>query len=153
MMLTSDWRSALLATVLLVACSEGAPTSPAPEVSTGPELVSRALRGRAAIELRDHAKLLEDGSVRVLVRAGCPRGFQVVEGPVSVIQGPEFQEIFGEGFFTVRCDGHWHLRKVRVVAPEGFERGTARVSASLDVENSETGEFLSASDNTVVQIH
>jgi hypothetical protein len=139
-----------MAGILLWGCSEPTSNSTAPGQ---PSFVARALRSAAAVELIGIAKLVDNGSVTITLRAGCPRGFHVVEGPVSVIQGPEFQEIFGEGFFTVRCDGHWHVRKVNVRAPEAsFQRGTARASASFDVENPETGEFLSASDGEVVRI-
>jgi hypothetical protein len=137
----------------LSSCSEPTAYSTAISSAGQPSFVARALRNAPAVELLGTAKLQDEGSVTLTLRAGCPRGYRVVEGPVSVMQGPEFQEIFGEGFFTVRCDGHWHLTKVRVQAPEAsFQRGTARASASLDVENPETGEVLSASDGEVVKV-
>jgi hypothetical protein len=82
----------------------------------------------------------------VTLRALCPKGFRTIEGPLSVMQGPLFQEIFGEGFFTRRCDGRWHVQRVRVFAPDGSQRAQATASASLMVEISETGEFLQGDD-------
>jgi hypothetical protein len=65
----------------------------------------------------------------------------VIEGPVTVAQTPETQEVFGEGFFTTTCDGRWHRLSVRVAPPESrFQEGDARVSASLMVEN-DAGDF------------
>lgn len=68
------------------------------------------------------------------------------------MQGPLLQEIFGEGFFTTQCNGRRHLRRVKVIAPEGFQRGRARATAALMVENAETGEYLQADDGEVLRI-
>jgi hypothetical protein len=48
--------------------------------------------------------------------------------------------------------GHWHTQRVRVVAPEGLHPGTARASASFDVENPETGEFGQVGDREILKI-
>jgi hypothetical protein len=136
----------------LASCADTTSISPVVDRVSEPEFVSRDLRRTAAVQLRLKATLLEDGSVRLRLRGLCPPGFQVVEGPVSVMQGPEFQEIFGEGFFTVACTGHWQWKTVRVIAPEGFQRGTAKVTASLMVEHPTTGAFLQGDDRGVLII-
>jgi hypothetical protein len=71
---------------------------------------------------------------------------------VSVYQGPLFGEVFGEGFFSTRCTGHWRQERVRVVAPDGLHPGTARASASLDLEHRETGEFAQGNDSEILRI-
>ena len=147
--------SVLAFSLLLSSCSETTPNSPGGP-SGQPALTSQGtLRQRVAVELHRSAKLLNDadGSLIVRLRARCPAGFQVVEGVLSVQQGPEFGEVFGEGFFTTNCSGHWQLQRVRVVAPEGLDPGSAEASASLDVENPETGEFVGDSDNEILRIH
>lgn len=140
--------------LFLPSCSDSTPASPTEESIGRPELASGARRQRVAVELQRPAKLLDDadGSVIVRLRARCPKGFQVVEGVLSVQQGPLFGEVFGEGFFSTRCTGHWQQQRVRVVAPDGLHRGTAKASASLDVENPATGEFDQGSDNGIIRI-
>ena len=139
---------------LLSSCSDSTPVSPTDRLSGQPRLAARSQRPGVAVELRRPAKLINDadGSLIVHLRARCPEGFQVIEGVVSVQQGPLFGEVFGEGFFTTRCTGRWHTQSVRVVAPEGLHRGTATASASLDVQHPETGEFDQGSDNEIVKI-
>ena len=137
--------------VCLPGCGDSTSSSSEDDRRRGPDFgVRKAVQTR--VELHRQARLLQDGSLRLRVRALCPAGFQVVEGPVSVMQGPEFQEIFGEGFFTVPCDRHWHLQRVRVTSPEGFERGSAEATASLMVEHPVTGEFLQGDDREVLKI-
>jgi hypothetical protein len=140
--------------LLLSSCSDATSVSPTNEPGGQPELASAAHRPPVAVELRRPAKLIDDadGSLIVRLRARCPAGFQVIEGVVSVQQGPLFGEVFGEGFFTTRCDGRWHGQRVRVVAPEGLHPGTAKASASLDVQHPETGEFDQGSDNGILRI-
>ena len=146
-------RAAMLITLGLFLWScDSIPSSPRSATPTEADFVSRALRGSAAVELHHKAKLLGDGQIMLTLRALCPTGFSVIEGPLTVMQGPLFQEIFGEGFFTTTCDGRWHLQRVRVFAPEGFQRGPARASASLMVEIAETGEFLQGDDNGALKI-
>ena len=121
----------------LAACGDN-PSSPNSEGSD-PEL---ALAVSTGLQFRQELLLLKwDGAVRVFLRARCPVGYHVIEGPVTVAQTPESQEVFGEGFFTTTCDGRWHRLSVRVAPPEGrFTEGDARVSASLMVEN-DVGDF------------
>ena len=87
---------------LLSSCSDSTPALPTDQSNSQPELASGADRPRVAVELRRPAKLINDadGSLIVHLRARCPEGFQVIEGVVSVQQGPLFGEVFGEGFFT-----------------------------------------------------
>jgi hypothetical protein len=140
--------------LFLSSCADSTPASPTAD-AVQPAMLAAAQRQVVAVALLPSAKLVDDadGSLMVRLRAKCPEGFRVVEGPVTVQQGPEFGEVFGEGFFTTRCTGHWHVHTVRVVAPDGLNPGTARASASLDVENPETGEILGGSDSRVVKIH
>jgi hypothetical protein len=134
----------------LPACSDTATTSPTGDVVQSEQLAAQ--RSVVRLKLHTPATLRADGTVTVTVRALCPSDFRVVEGPLTLMQGPEFQEIFGEGFFTNQCDGRWHTQQVRVFAPEGFSAGTARASASLMVEHPETGEFLQGDDRGTVRI-
>jgi hypothetical protein len=140
--------------LLLSSCSDSTPASPTDQSSSQPELAAGAHRPRVAVELHRQARLINDadGSLIVRLQARCPAGFQAFEGVVSVQQGPLFGEVFGEGFFTTRCTGHWRQERVRVVAPEGLHPGTAKASASLDVHHPETGEFDQGSDNEIVRI-
>ena len=137
---------------LLSSCSGSTPASPSDQAVNQLELAAGALP-RVDLQLRSGATLLPDGAIRLTLRARCPQGFSVIEGPVTVMQGPEFQEVHGEGFFTTTCDGRWHLQTVRVIAPEGgYQRGRAKASASLMVEVPATGEFGQGDDNRVLKI-
>jgi hypothetical protein len=149
---TMKISSVLAVGLTLSSCSDS--TSPTSEPGTQPDLASAARGSRVAVEIHPVAKLIDDadGSLIVRLRARCPEGFRVIEGVVSVQQGPLFGEVFGEGFFTVRCSGHWQVQTARVVAPEGFHPGTARASASLDVEHPETGEFDQGSTSRILKI-
>jgi hypothetical protein len=140
--------------LLLSSCSESTPTSPTDPSSRQREMAAGAVRPRAAVELHPQARLIDDadGSLIVRLRARCPAGFEVIEGVVGVQQGPLFGEVFGEGFFTTRCTGHWRQERVRVVAPDGLHPGTAKASASLDVQHPVTGEFEQGSDSETLRI-
>ena len=140
---------------LLSSCSDSMPATPTDQSLTQPELVTRTHGARVAVELHRSARLIDDadGSLIVRLRARCPKGFRVIEGVVSVQQGPLFGEVFGEGFFTTRCTGHWHPQTARVVAPDGLHPGTAKASASLEVEHSEKGDFDQGSDSETLRIH
>jgi hypothetical protein len=154
-LLRLQWWSTLVGVCLFASsCFQGTPSAPTGEAPVQSEFTSGALRSAAEIKLRKQATLLDDvdGSVIVTLHARCPNGFQVIEGPVTLSQGPVGRETIGEGFFTTRCNGRWQLQRVRVVAPEGLERGRANASASMDLEDPATGEFLQASDNEVVKI-
>jgi hypothetical protein len=151
---TLKTSSVIAIAYLLSSCSDSTPASPTDQLSGQPELASSRHRLGVAVELRRPAKLINDAdrSLIVHLRARCPEGFQVIEGVVSVQQGPLFGEVFGEGFFTTRCTGRWHTQRVRVVAPDGLHRGTAKASAQLDVQHPETGEFNQGSDSEIVKI-
>jgi hypothetical protein len=136
---------------ILSSCAEPTASSPAAGEAE-PDFVSKSRRGSVLLKLHSVAQLEPEGSVIVKLHALCPSGFQVIEGPLTLMQGPEFQEIFGEGFFTNRCDGRWHVQRVRVRAPEGFQRGTARASATLMVEDPTTAEFLQGDAGGTVRI-
>ncbi len=146
--------SAIALAHLLSSCSDSTPASPTDQSSSQPELVSGAHLPRVAVELRRPAKLIDDAdnSLIVRLRARCPVGFRVIEGVVGVMQGPLNQEVHGEGYFVLRCNGRWQEQRVRVVAPEGLHPGTARASASFDVENPETGEFDQDGDSEILKI-
>ena len=139
--------------LFLSSCSDSTPASPTDQSSSKPELAAGNLP-RVAVELHHQARLIDDadGSLIVRLRARCPEGFRVTEGVVSVYQGPLFSEVWGEGHFSTRCTGHWRQVQVRVVAPDGLHPGTARGSASLDVEHQVTGEFNQGSDSENLRI-
>ena len=142
-----------IAGLLLSSCSDNMPSSPSVDGPADEAAASQALHNVVAVELFSEATLRPNRRITVTLRVRCPSGFHVVEGPVSVIQGPFGREVFGEGFFTTSCNGFWQERRVRVIAPEGgYRAGRARGSASLDVENPTTGEFRSASDGEVLKI-
>lgn len=133
--------------LLLPACGEPTGTSSAYEE---PEF-ARSGRGTVAVEVKPLARLQSDGSVIVRIRTRCPSGFTVVEGPLTVSQ--DDQSIFGEGFFTSRCDGRWHQAAVPVrTFEQPFHRGTASASASLMVEHPATGEFLQGDHTGPIRI-
>ncbi len=102
-----------------------------------------------AVRLVGRVKLLENGSVRLKIRAGCPVGFEVLEAFVTVSQ----PQTFSETFFHPSCDGH--VRLFRVVATpleESFQPGSASVSAIVIAEDPETGDILSGSDGKTVEL-
>jgi hypothetical protein len=138
----------------LSSCSDSTPVSPTDESAGQPELASAVHRPRVAVEILPVAKLIDDAdrSLIVRLRARCPVGFRVIEGVVGVMQGPLFQEVHGEGYFVLRCNGRWQVQSARVVAPDGLHPGTAKASASLDVEHRETGEFDQGSVNRILKI-
>jgi hypothetical protein len=153
MLLASLWiTTAVTVGLFLSSCSGSPPTSSATEALGEPEFLSKAPQKSAVIKLRTEGVLVEDGSILVTLRARCPAGFRVVEGPITIYQGPLFQEIFGEGFFTTTCTGDWRRETVPVRAPERFQRGKAKAGASLMVEHPATGEFLQGDDNKVLTI-
>jgi hypothetical protein len=133
--------------LLLAGCGDSTPSDPSPT----PELAVTA--NATELEFRqDFALLKWDGAVRVFLRARCPAGYHVLEGPLTVTQTPETQEVFGEAFFTTTCDGRWRRFSVRVAPTEGrFREGRAQVSAALIVEN-DAGDLQQGDDTQVMQI-
>lgn len=140
-------------TLVLLGCSENMPSGPVSELGAEAEFSTTDTKV-VKVEFRlEEAKLLFDGSARLFLRARCPLGFQVLEGPGTIYQGPLGQEIWGEGFFVTQCDGRWHRATMRVFAgDQRFAPGTARASVSLMVENQATGEFLEGSAGSTVTI-
>jgi hypothetical protein len=136
-----------IAGLWLAGCAESTPSDP----SATPELTLAA--NVTELELRGDVVLLKwDGAVRVFLRARCPAGYHVLEGPVTVSETPESQEIFGEGFFTTICDGRWRRLSVRVASTDSrFHPGRAQVSAAIMVEN-DAGDFQQGDDTRVLRI-
>jgi hypothetical protein len=144
--------SALTAVFLLSSCSERDPLAPPVESPRIPSFVPAALRDEASVEVRERAKLLEDGSLLVTVRILCPADFvQLESGPLSVTQGLATGEAHPGGSV---CTGHWERRRVRVIvfSEEAFEPGSASYSYQFAAENAETGQQLSVSVNGVLTI-
>jgi hypothetical protein len=129
-------------------CGDSSPSGP----SDG-SIADLMIGTTTEVEIReDFARLKWDGAVRVYLRARCPAGYHVIEGPVTVTQTPEGQETHAEAFFTTTCDGTWRRMSLRAQPPEGrFTTGPARVSASLMVENA-AGDFQQGDDSRIVQV-
>jgi hypothetical protein len=121
--------------LLLSSCSETSLVSPAED----PEFIRKSLRGKAALEISDRARLLPNGDIQIRVRALCPRGYVRQEsGPLSVTQ----ESAYAEGFAQVQrggCSGRWDAAKVvaRRFDPSdpAFRRGAAQVSMTFAAEN------------------
>jgi hypothetical protein len=132
---------------LLAGCGDSTPSDPSPASEF-------AVAGNVTeVEFREDFALLKwDGAVRVFLRARCPAGYHVLEGPLTVTQTPETQAVFGEAFFTTTCDGRWRRLSVRVAPIEGrFRPGRAQVSAALIVEN-DAGDLQQGDDTQVMRI-
>ena len=145
--------SALSLLFLLSNCSERDLLAPASESSAAPSFVPTALRDAAMVEVRDRAKLLEDGTLLVTVRILCPADFvQLESGPLSVTQG---LAVGGAGPGGNVCTGHWETRRVRVFlfSDEVFQPGLANFSYQFAAENLETGAQLVVNVNGVLTIH
>ncbi|HYF38968.1 MAG TPA: hypothetical protein VD930_04700 [Gemmatimonadales bacterium] len=135
-----------LAGLWLAGCGDSTPSDP-------PAAPQFTMTGSTTqVEVRKVARLQGDGAVRVHLRARCPAGYHVVEGPVTVAQTPESQATFAEAFFTTTCDGTWRRFSLRAEPIEGrFTTGRARVSASLMTENA-AGDFQQGSDSEIVRV-
>lgn len=136
-----------LAGLWLAGCGDSTPSDP----SATPEFTMTG--STTQVEIReDFARLKWDGAVVVYLRARCPAGYHVVEGPVTVAQTPNTQATFAEAFFTTTCDGTWRRFSLRAQPYEGrFTTGRARVSASLMTENA-AGDFQQGDDTQIVQV-
>jgi hypothetical protein len=136
--------SSVLPLALLVAnCSERNPFGPPVDPAEVSPSVLVAPRDVARVEVRERAKLLEDGTLLVTVRIWCPSDFvQLESGPLSVVQGLAVGEAHPGGNV---CTGHGETRRVRVFvfSEQVFQRGTADFSYQFAAEKPETGEQLS----------
>jgi hypothetical protein len=134
----------------LAGCGDSTPSAPN-SGETAPDFTLS--QGTTQVEIREDFGLLKpDGGVRVFLRARCPAGYQVLEGPVTVTQTPRTQEVFAEAFFSTTCDGRWHRVSVKAVPTEGrFRVGRAQLSVALIVENA-NGDLQSAGDTQVIRI-
>jgi hypothetical protein len=154
------WMNALLpgSLFMLAGCSEGAPTSPALDVEES-SLAQGTRRGKIAIKVGNHVKLLSNGNLEVKVRAICPRGYVREEsGLLRVEQGLAS----GEGSVQLQlggCTGRWQSGTTTVFSfsePEApFRRGPARVLVTFAVVNPDdpTGaDRLQASVDQTVRI-
>jgi hypothetical protein len=144
--------SALSLLFLLSNCSERDLLAPPVESPGGPSFVPAALRDMALVEVRERAKLLEDGTLLVTVRILCPADFvQLESGPLSVLQGLAAGEAHPGGSV---CTGQWEKRRVRIhlVSDEVFQPGIANFSYQFAAENPETGEQLTVNVNGVLTI-
>jgi hypothetical protein len=135
--------------LVLASCGDSTPSAP-DNGETAPDF---ALSGRTQVEIREDFGLLKPGgAVRVFLRARCPAGYQVLEGPVTVTQTPRTQDVFAEAFFTTTCDGQWRRVSVKAVPTEGrFRVGRAQLSVALIVENA-NGDLQQGDDSQVIRI-
>jgi hypothetical protein len=140
--------------LLLSNCSERGLVAPPEASPEAPSFVPAALRGTVQVQIRDRAKLLENGDLLVTVRILCPEGFQRREsGLLAVTQGLATAE--GDPAGGDQCTGHWEQRKVRlflISAEEVFEPGPAEASFQFEAENPVTEVILSTSVRTAVTI-
>jgi hypothetical protein len=139
-----------IAGLWLAGCGDNTPSAPSDD-PTAPDFTTSGTT--TEVEIREDFALLKwDGAVRVFLRARCPAGYHVVEGPVTVAQTPESQAVLAEAFFTTTCDGRWRRFSLRAAPPEGrFTTGRARVSATLMVEN-DAGDFQQGDDSRIVRV-
>ena len=87
------------------------------------------------VAIEPRAKLMGDGTVRVVVVASCDSGDQVLEAHLSVSQ--DDQAIFGQAGIPVRCDGRARRYRVTVSPHQGAVQAgdaiaTAVVLTSVD---------------------
>jgi hypothetical protein len=142
--------SLAIAGLWLSGCADSGPSAPS-DSRTTPDF---AFSGSTTeVEIReDFGRLKWDGSVRIYLRARCPAGFHVLEGPVTLTQTPETQEVFAEAWFSTTCDGLWRRVSLRVIPTEGrFRVGRAQLSVALMVET-EDGDFQQGQDSQVIRI-
>jgi hypothetical protein len=134
----------------LAACGDSTPSSPN---DGGPAVDFASSSTITDVLIREDFGLLKpSGAVRVFLRARCPTGYQVLEGPLTLTQTPQSQEVFAEGFFSITCDGRWRWFSVRVAPTEGrFRRGRAQLSVALIVENPD-GDLQQGDDSRVIRI-
>jgi hypothetical protein len=144
--------SALSLMFLLSNCSERDPLAPPAESPGTPSFVPAAVREALLVEVRERARLLEDGTLLVTVRLLCPADFvQLESGPLTVVQDLATGEAHPGGSV---CTGHWEKRRVRVflITEEVFQPGAANFNYQFEAENPETGAQLSVAVNGVLTI-
>lgn len=119
-----------------------------PDEALGPSYAKVGPSG-TTLDLRPKARLLDDGTVRLRVTAGCPEGLAVLEAFVTVSQAAAF----GEAFIPADCTGRTQKHRVIVTALEAsFEPGPAVVSGLLLAEDPATFETEQDQDTETVDL-
>jgi hypothetical protein len=112
-------------------------------------LHAHAARPDAQLRIGRQASLTSAGqTVVVRIRVRCLPGWDVLEALVTVSQ----PVAFGEGFFSLTCDGRWARTDVEVTSFDApFDPGSATASALLLLTDPETEETAEAQDSVVVR--
>ena len=107
---------------------------------------SAQARESITVKIDNNATLIDGGeAVEVGMKISCPRGFEVLEAFMYVVQGENNSNF---DFFPLICDGRKHNVVGLVSAAEDaplFRRGNASVSVYILLLNPNTGETLSTS--------
>jgi hypothetical protein len=105
--------------------------------------------GGTTLDVRANVRLLNDGTVRVRVEAGCPEGLVVLEALLTVSQTAAFSLAPVPVTCTGRTEKHWLV----VPAQDGsFEPGPVTVSGFLLVTDPETFATEQGQDTETVDL-
>lgn len=109
-----------------------------------------AAREPAQIRINKGSSALQDGDVRIALRARCDANLTAFELDVTVQQGTVIGEVSTVQAGVVTCDGGWHRVDV-VVAPTAgdFTRGRAQVFVFLGVFDQSAGDLEARASGTV----
>jgi hypothetical protein len=129
----------------LLGCDDVVPSS---GEALGPSF-AKVGPGGTTLDLRPNIRLLDDGTVRVRVEAGCPEALEVLEAFVTVSQ----TTAFGEVFIPADCSGRMQKDWLIVTAFEGaFGPGPAVVSGFLLAEDPATFETQQGQDTETIDL-
>jgi hypothetical protein len=111
---------------------------------------AQAARSDADVRIGRNASLTGEGQTALVrIRARCEPGWEVLEALVTVSQ----PQAFGEGSFSLTCDGRWARTNVDVTSLDlPFEPDRATASALLLLTDPETEETSEAQDSVTVRL-
>ena len=118
-----------------------------PTLQVAPAL---ATRSDADVRIGRNASLTGEGQTALVgIRARCEPGWEVLEALVTVSQ----PQAFGEGSFSLTCDGRWVRVDVDVTSLDlPFEAGSATASALLLLVDPDTEDTSEAQDSVSVRL-